>query len=148
MTATTQQAQQAQRSVGPLHARHVKTALALAGAVLLAVVLIGWHLWTDRQPTIYSAIDAYTSAVESGDRSALEAVIADGPGQEALLQRHAGKPSTVTGVTLEMSVSAVWWQVELRYEFPGQEQTSEKLLVHPRRDSPDRFFDYAISSAP
>jgi len=125
-----------------------KVAIAIAGAVLIAGALIGWHLWTDRQPTIYSAIDAYTSAVESGERSALEAIIADGPGSGALLARHVGKPSTVTGVTLEMSVSAVWWQVEVRYELPGQEQVSEHLLVHPRSDSPGRMIDYAISAAP
>jgi hypothetical protein len=137
-----------ERRVGPLPGRHLKLALAISVVVLLAAVLTGWHVWTDRQPTIYSAIDAYTSAVESGDRTALEAIIAEGPGREALLQRHAGKPSTVTGVTTEMSVSAVWWQLEIRYELPGQEQTSEHLLVRPRSESPDRLIDYAISPAP
>lgn len=137
-----------ERSAGPRRGRRLKIVLAIAGVVLMAAGLMGWHLWTDRQPTVYSAIDAYTSAVESGDRSALEAVAADGPGREALLQRHAGKPITVTGVTMDMSVSAVWWQVEIRYELPGQEPTSERLLVHPRSDSPDRLVDYAISAAP
>jgi hypothetical protein len=128
--------------------RLFKIWVALASAVLIAAALFGWNVWTDRQPTVYSAVDAYGSAVESGERSALEAIIAEGPGRDSLLERHVGKPSTVTGVTMDMTVSAVWWEVEVTYELPGQERASERLLVHPRGDSPDRLIDYAVSPAP
>ena len=49
-----------------------------AVAALIAVAMFGCHLWTDRQPTIYSEIHAHVSAVVSGDRSALRNIIADG----------------------------------------------------------------------
>jgi hypothetical protein len=136
------------RARAPRQSRRLRIVLAAATAVVIAAAMYGWHVWADRQPTVYSAIDAYTAAVQSGDRAALEAIIAEGPGRQTLIERHAGRPGTVTGVTMEMSISAVMWEVELRYELPGQERASERLLAFPRSDSPDRLIDYAISLAP
>jgi hypothetical protein len=101
-----------------------------------------------RNASPYEALDAYTSAVTTGDRDALEAAIVDNPRRDALIDRHAGKPMTPTGVSMEQMVSGVWWSVEIRYELPGEPPNSEQVLIHPRDDSPDRLIDYVVEPAP
>lgn len=133
--------------------RRRRVQVLVAGLVIAVIVLAGaaavtWRAWAADHPTLWSAIDSYTAAVGAGDRDALESVVAEGPTHDALVARHAGRPSTATTVSVEMMVSAVWWSVEVRYELPGQPPSTERLLVGPRDDNPDRQLDYAVTAAP
>lgn len=123
--------------------------LVLAGCLVVASALVAYVLGVfTRNASPYEALDAYTSAVTTGDRDALEAAIVDSPRRGALIDRHAGKPMTPTAVSMEQTVSGVWWSVEIRYELPGEPPNSEQVLVHPRDDSPDRLMDYVVEPAP
>ena len=122
---------------------------AVAGGLVLAAALVAYLLGAfNRNASPYEALDAYTSAVTTGDRDALEAAIVDSPRRGALIDRHAGRPMTPAGVSMEQMPSAVWWSVEIRYELPGQPPNSEHVLIHPRDDSPDRLIDYVVEPAP
>lgn len=123
--------------------------IAVAGSLVLASALVAYLLGVfNRNASPYEALDAYTSAVTSGDRHALAAAIVDSPRRGALIDRHAGKPMTPTGVSMDQMPSAVWWSVEIRYELPGEPPSSEHVLIHPRNDSPDRLIDYVVEPAP
>jgi hypothetical protein len=123
--------------------------IAAAGSVVLVSALAVYVLGVfNRNASPYDALGAYTSAVATGDRDALEAAIVDSPRRGALIDRHAGKPMTPTGASMEQMPSAVWWSVEIRYELPGEPPKSEHLLIHPRDDSPDRLIDYVVEPAP
>lgn len=123
--------------------------IAVAGSLVLASSLVAYALGVfNRNASPYEALDAYTSAVATGDRAALEAAIVDSPRRGAFVDRHAGKPMTPTGVSMEQMPSAVWWSVEIRYELPGEPPNSEHVLIHPRDDSPDRLIDYVVEPAP
>jgi len=123
--------------------------IALASGLVLAAAIVAYLLGVfTRNASPYEALDAYTSAVTTGDRGALEAAIADSARRDALIGRHAGKPMTPTSVSMEQMVSGVWWSVEIRYELPGEPQNSERVLIHPRNDSPDRLMDYVVEPAP
>jgi hypothetical protein len=123
--------------------------IAAAGSVVLVSALAVYVLGVfNRDASPYDALGAYTSAVATGDRDALEAAIVDSPRRGALIDRHAGKPMTPTGASMEQMPSAVWWSVEIRYELPGEPPKSEHLLIHPRDDSPDRLIDYVVEPAP
>lgn len=52
-----------------------------------------------------------------------------------------------TTVSMEMTASAVWWAVEIRYELPGDQAYAEHLMIRPRSDIPDRTIDYVIVPA-
>jgi hypothetical protein len=121
----------------------------VATVVVVAVAARAiWRAWAADQPSAWSAIEASTPAVASGDREALEAVVAGGPAHDALISRHAGRPATATSVQMDMTESSVWWSVSIRYELPGQEPATEHLFVGPRDDSPDHELDYRVSAAP
>ncbi|MEW1952508.1 hypothetical protein [Terrabacter sp. NPDC080008] len=123
--------------------------IATAGSLVLVSALAAYVLGVfHRNVSPYQALDAYTSAVATGDRDALEAAVVDGPRRGTLIDRHAGRPMTPTGVSMEQMPSAVWWSVEIRYELPGEPSNSEHVLIHPRDDSPDRFIDYVVEPAP
>lgn len=122
--------------------------IVLACCVLLVSALVARGLGLfSRHASPYAALEAYTAAVTTGDRSSLDAIIWDSPRRQALVDRHADQPMTPTNVSMEMMVSAAWWTVEIRYELPGEEPHLEHLLVHPRSDSPDRPIDYVVESA-
>ncbi|WP_344254697.1 hypothetical protein [Terrabacter carboxydivorans] len=123
--------------------------VVLVCCLLLAGALVsrGTEL-VSRHASPYAALDAYTAAVTAGDRSSLDAVIADGARRQALVDRHAEQPMTPTTVSMQMMESAAWWTIEIRYELPGQQSYLEHLLVHPRDDSLDRPIDYVVEPAP
>jgi hypothetical protein len=116
--------------------------------LLVCVVIAGMLGVFSRHASPYAALDAYTAAVSAGDRGALDSVLGDSEHRQALIDRHSDKPMTPTSVSMEMMESAVWWSVEIRYELWGQQPYSERLLVHPRNDSPDQLIDYVIEPAP
>lgn len=121
----------------------------LAGCVLLICALIAGTLGVfSRHASPYAALDAYTAAVTTGDRDALDSIVGDSAQRAALIEQHADRPMTPTSVSMETTVSGVWWAVEIRYELPGQQPYSERLLVHPRSDSPDQLIDYVVEPAP
>lgn len=123
--------------------------IGLGSALLLVCALGAGKLGLfSRHASPYAALDAYTAAVATGDRGALDSIIGDSQQGQALIDRHADKPMTPTNVSLEMMPSSVWWTVEIRYEMPGEPPYSEHVLVHPRTDSPDRPIDYVVEPAP
>lgn len=123
--------------------------MTLAGVLLVVcAVAAALFLFPSRHATPYAALEAYTAAVETGDRAALDSIIGDSEQRGALIDRHADKPMTATTVSMEMMESAVWWAVEIRYEMFGKQPYSERLTVHPRSDLPDRSIDYVIEPAP
>lgn len=124
--------------------RRWRVGLAVVALVAVLAAVVGWRTLAVENPTISSALDEYTAAVASGDRDALEASIGEGPGHAALVERHVGQPATVTGVTMDMSVSSAMWEVELRYELPGGEAAPERLMVLPRDAPPDRAPDFVV----
>lgn len=130
--------------------RRFRRLVTVGGCLLLASALVAHMLGVfTRHASQYEALDAYMSAVASGDRDALNAAIVDSPRREALINRHAGKPMTPTSVTMKLSTpSDVWWSVEVRYELPGQPPNSEQLLIHPRDDATGPPLDYVVEPAP
>jgi hypothetical protein len=123
--------------------------IAVVASLVVASTLVAYGLGVfNRNASPYEALGAYTSAVATGDRAALKAAVVNSPRQGALIDRHAGKPMTPTGVSMEQMPSAVWWSVEIRYELPGEPPNSEHVLIHPRDDSPDRLMDYVVEPAP
>ncbi|MGN6753950.1 MAG: hypothetical protein ACTHJJ_15515 [Intrasporangium sp.] len=84
--------------------RRRRVLMAVVGCLLLACALAASVLRFSGHASPYAALDAYTSAVQTGNRAALEAVVGDGEQREALITRHADRPMTATTVSIEVEV--------------------------------------------